>query len=414
MKIDPNWASWLGQLQPGQRAMLAETLVAQGETPLPPFVGYCGHSKCGLPQFHTAAGDVCPAGHGGAPNLSILPAVAELTAKYERLEDERDALAAKLLATGSTVQLSASGPKVQVMLPDDSEVFIHLEKAEPFVDVFGLMPLFEREAFKENYLFKGPKGIGKTLAVTHKARQDKVPLVVIPCSEDTRKIDLFGSLMAINNETVFVLGGLPLAIEMANKHGRAIIVFEELNALTPQVQKSTNELLDFRQSVTIRQAQKTWRLKPGCEIWAVGTMNPSVYGGTYDINEDLKSRFEEMDFDYPAFEWEKKIIKEAAGAPDGFGPIVDKLIAFASETRTGTIGYALSPRDLVRMLKSMIRLSAPSTKPEPSAIHTELQKTLLKFEGDDKKTVHKSMIRCFPGLPKMKSTWGGKDMDDVS
>lgn len=282
-----------------------------------------------------------------------------------------------------------------------------VDNPPPYIDIFHLHDLYKVLAYRSNILLKGPKGDGKTLSVITFAHASQTPLIIQECSEDTKKMDLMGSQTLIGTETIFTLGCIPAAIETANEYGRAILLFEELSALTPQVQKQLNAVTDFRKQCSMPFLGKTYKLRPGAFLWVVGTMNPSVYGGTYDLNEDLKSRFEEVDLTYPEHGQEKAILQTACKhligqkmptpyrTLDGGmakdihhidDTILDLAIKLARETRQQATGYALSSRDLVRFIEAIAVLGWEKA----------LQLVLCKFEGDeDKGTVKKRISSIF-------------------
>lgn len=309
-------------------------------------------------------------------------------------------------------------PNVKITRTPTAELFI--EKAPPYLDVFYLHDIYKALAFRSNILLKGPKGDGKTLSVITYAHATQTPLIIQECSEDTKKMDLMGSQTLIGNETIFTLGCIPAAIDTANEYGRAILLLEELSALTPQVQKQLNAVTDFRRNCSMPFLGKSYKLRKDAYLWVVGTMNPSVYGGTYDLNEDLKSRFEEIDLTYPEVGQEKQILQLAcqnyigAKMPTPYrtldggvakeiwhidDTILTLVIKLAGETRQQATGYALSTRDLVRLVETIALVG----------IERALQLVLCKFEGEeDKGTMKKRISSIFsPAIP-LKNYWGSK------
>lgn len=207
-----------------------------------------------------------------------------------------------------------------------------------------------------NLLLNGPKGNGKSLLLATYAQQTQTPYLTVECSEETKERHLKGGFVVKGGSTPFVLGTVSNAIMVANEVGRAMIVFEEINALSPQRQKELNALTDFRKRIEIPEL--SWRLElvPGAKLFIAGTMNPSVYGGTYELNEDLKSRFVELEMGYPHPEAEIEILRMMNTEP-GLDGIIEKLVDIAQQTRQeGVMGYALSTRDLVEILKSVPRV----------------------------------------------------------
>lgn len=262
----------------------------------------------------------------------------------------------------------------------------------PFVDIHGLIPVYNKLAFQYNLLVKGPKGDGKTLSFINYAHATQTPLITVECSQDTKWRNLMGSFL---NLSQFQLGPIPQAIDIANTYGRAMIVFEEVNALTPQIQKVLNAVLDFRRFVNIPQIGKIYKLDPGKQLWCVATMNPSVYGGTYDLNEDLRSRWVELEVGYPKHGQEKDIIKAYYPNLQIDEKVVDQCIRFAADTRQQGTGYALSTRDLVDLIGLVNVMS----------LQDALQLTVCKFEGEDRETVIKRVSSSFAGI-RPKKHWG--------
>lgn len=271
---------------------------------------------------------------------------------------------------------------------------LYVRESPPYEDVFSLLELYRRLAFRSNLLLKGPKGDGKSLSIITFASQNNIPIVIQESSEDTKKYDLQGSQFLIGSETVYVLGCIPTAIDVANETGKCILLLEELNALTPQVQKQLNAVADFRKMSSLPHIGRVYRLREGAMLWIVATMNPSVYGGTYDLNEDLKSRFEEIEVTYPNPAQERRILK--AACPNLIQDAqLDLIIRMANESRQQATGYALSTRDLVRLVHTVAQLG----------LDTAIQLVLCKFEGDDRNTIIKRINSIF-GPKGWKSYWG--------
>lgn len=197
-------------------------------------------------------------------------------------------------------------------------------------------------------LIRGPKGTGKTLGIAYYAFKKKIPIIQFDCAENTKRFDLVGRFLPKGDKIEFLLGSMAVAIEVANQAGMAVLSFEEINALSPQMQKSLNQLLDWRRHVFIPEIGKTFALNDNAKLLIVATMNPSTYGGVFELNEDLKSRFAEIDMKYPSEKEEEKIINEIVSIPD---ILRSKILTIAAETRSGMnkgeLSYALSTRDVV-------------------------------------------------------------------
>ena len=233
-----------------------------------------------------------------------------------------------------------------------------------YVDVFQLIPLIEHLCYSPaagkwdppNILLTGHKGTGKSLLFAHWAQMKNVPYLALDCSEETWESHIRGGFVAKQGYTPFVLGTVANAIQIANEFGFCVLVLEEINALSPQRQKDLNSLTDFRKKVEVPELSYRFELLPKASMLVAGTMNDSQYGGTYELNEDLKSRFLELEIPYPPPGAEKRILIEMVPEAAHMEPVIDSLIKIAKETRQEATGYALSPRDLVQILKLVPRV----------------------------------------------------------
>lgn len=270
-------------------------------------------------------------------------------------------------------------------------------KSPPYVDVFNLLPLYQKLIFRKNLLIKGPKGDGKSLSIVSLATYTQTPLITQPCSEDTKKRDLIGSFFIQGDKTPFMLGTMATAIDIANEYGRAILAFEEVNALTPQTQKQLNEFLDFRKSVSIPQIGKTYRLREGAQLWVVAMMNNVLYGGTYQLNEDFRSRWTEVEIGYPTMEQEKQILEANGIIGDSYNDILEGCVSIAAQTRDKhhSFNYSLSTRDVVGLAETILLLGFDEA----------LQLLSHKFEGRDHELIATRISSTFRGAPRVKDKW---------
>jgi len=248
-----------------------------------------------------------------------------------------------------------------------------------FVDMYGLHDIYEGLQFEAPLICVGPKGIGKTLSFQSWAAKIKCPIVTFDCSEDVRRSHLIGMYVLRGDQTPFILGPIPTAFEIANEYGMCILAFEEVNALTPQMQKGLNSVADYRRKVEVPECQRVFKLKPGARLWVVGSMNTSVYGGVYQLNEDLKSRFRLLALDYPKPSKEKEVVQAVlnGNASKLDSGIIDKVLLLAHETRQKTLEYALSTRDVVQLLEDIAALDT----------QTALRIVIGKFDDSDRDTI---------------------------
>lgn len=256
-----------------------------------------------------------------------------------------------------------------------------------YVDTNGLLGLYDKLAFKSNLVLVGPKGIGKSLSLSAFAAKTDTKIITFDCSEDVRRSHLLGMFVLRGAETPFVLGPLATAFEVANECGSAILVLEEINALSPQMQKVLNSSTDFRKRIEVPEAGSVFQLEKGAKLWITGTMNTAVYGGVYELNEDLKSRVRLVPMDYPEVGQEQQIIAEVLKAQNiRLDPnTVNHVLTLAHETRQKSVEYALSTRDVVQILED--------------TSYVGLEKALWlvsgKFEGEDRSTVAERVKSIF-------------------
>jgi len=183
----------------------------------------------------------------------------------------------------------------------------------------------------------------------------------------------------------FTLGTLTTAISVANECGACVLIVEEINTLRPELHSALFSVADFRRSVEVPSLGKIFKVNPGVNFWIVGTMNPG-YGGTYHLNEALRSRFNFAEVSYMDEKDEATLLEKVFSSPPHAAgrKLVRKLLNFAVESRSGEWEYALSTRDLVYLVRlqerigdaRMLRVLEAKFDPEHrDAIRSRLQST---------------------------------------
>lgn len=221
-----------------------------------------------------------------------------------------------------------------------------------------IMP--HEEVPPSNVMLNSEHGLGKTLLAATLALElgeslgMEVPLIVFDCSEDTREYHLIGMPTPVGGgDFAFQLGPFPLAIEVANETGLAILLAEEISALPPGTQKTFNRMTDWRRGIYVPAVGKVYQLVPEATVIVMGTMNPATYQGVYTLNDDLRSRFQEFALPRPSQKDLRRIFDHACGwAPPALRGQVAQLI---HETRSDATDYSMSTRDGVNLLKSLVR-----------------------------------------------------------
>ena len=258
--------------------------------------------------------------------------------------------------------LRISGIECRYMLP----AALISKKGLKYVDIHGVLSLLQalsldpvtRTWDPPNLLLSGPKGTGKSLLGAYLAELQGLPYLSLDCTEETRERHFKGGFVAKSGETPFIFGALSNAIQVANEVGFAMLVLEEVNALSNQMQKVVNSVTDFRRKVEIPELSLRLELAASARLWVIATMNPVVYGGSGELNEDLKSRFLELEIPYPTPEQEKHILRALSPVPlnDEMERALNFLVNIAADTRQGNLGYSLSPRDLVEVMRLLPRV----------------------------------------------------------
>jgi len=294
-------------------------------------------------------------------------------------EEERASNGIKILPVKAEDYLPKSVPEYVPRDYEEQLFMAHLESGIPL-------------------LLVGPKGVGKTLSIAAFAAKHNIPIIQFDCSENTKRQDLIGRFLLVGDEVVYELGVMPTAITVANQYGKAILVFEELNALTPQMQKILNQLLDWRRHVYIPEIGKIYRLENGCKLLIVGTMNPSYYGGVHELNEDLRSRFAEVFIDYPTEKEESRILERISDLDEDLRKL---LITLAIETRngyaSGELSYALSTRDLT--IFAQVYNSYRAVMDDKQALIMALKSTVVnRYEDKNEKATIVQRIHSVFGV----------------
>ena len=236
--------------------------------------------------------------------------------------------------------------KIKVL--NDIDFDSHIQTVDqPYHEVGNEFDLFDSHLESgEAILLEGPKGCGKSLAIAKWCYVRRIPFITFDCSEETKEGHLMGRLVVRGQETPFHLGMIPRIIEVCNHFGSAVIIFEELNALTNQMQKLLNPLLDWRKGAYVETTGTYYHLQKGKQLLVMATMNPSSYSGVNDLNDDLLSRFSVYKWDYPTMSQEKEFLN-STGVP---AEVVRQFLKLGQETRAaelrGDTTHSISTREL--------------------------------------------------------------------
>ena len=207
------------------------------------------------------------------------------------------------------------------------------------------------------------------------------------------------------------LGIIPTIIDCANQQGTAVLVLEEMNALSPAMQKQLNPLLDWRKGIFVEPVGKYYRLNPDAKLLIFATMNPSSYGAsTNELNEDLMSRFGIWQWTYAPTSEEKKILS-TKGLSKVF---IKNILNLAKESRAmarkNEISYPISTRDLALLVQ---QYQAYKKISGINALQTALEVIILgKYEVEEEKAQMKSRIESIFGVEEVSDNPPTESIDE--
>ena len=139
----------------------------------------------------------------------------------------------------------------------------------------------------ENLIVYGGAGIGKSTQFEKFCEEEKLPLIRIGSNSEAIPDDLYYSKSFIDNTVVYHAKAFVQAVEIANKIGACVLVFEEINANPESVMVAMHSMTDSIKSVQTDIG--LCKLNKGCKLLVVGTANLG-YAGTGLITQALESR----------------------------------------------------------------------------------------------------------------------------
>jgi len=268
----------------------------------------------------------------------------------------------------------------------------------------------------EPLLLEGPKGCGKSLAVAKWCSNTDKAFITFDCSEGVKEGHLIGRLIIQGKSTPFHLGLLPTIIEICNKRGGAVIILEEINSLTAQMQKLLNPLLDWRKGVFVEAVGIHYEVTEGNKLLVMATMNPSSYGGVNELNDDLLSRFTVEKWDYPTMSDEKRILSKNIkqfGVP---AEIVKQFMKLAQETRAAekreseAISHSISTRELDSIFRLYEAYSKKWDNPVTKLINGKIRGM---YHEEEEWNIVKSRIESIFGREVFNEAFAKMDEDEI-
>lgn len=206
---------------------------------------------------------------------------------------------------------------------DAAQAFLISE--EPYYEPQGNeIPLFE-QAYRNRIplLLKGPTGCGKTRFMEHMAWRLKRPLITVSCHDDLTAADLVGRYLLTGGETVWMDGPLARAVRLGG-----LCYLDEIVEARKDTTVVIHPLADDRRVLPIEKTGELLAAPP--EFGLAISYNPGYQSVLKDLKQSTRQRFVALEFDYPAFELERRIVMHETGLDE---ETAGRLVKFATTTR---------------------------------------------------------------------------------
>lgn len=201
----------------------------------------------------------------------------------------------------------------------------HLIEKEPYYEPVGNEIAIFEAAYRNRLpiLLKGPTGCGKTRFMEHMAWRLKRPLITVSCHDDLTASDLVGRYLVKGGETVWVDGPLTRAVRAGG-----ICYLDEIVEARKDTMVVIHPLADDRRELPM---EKLGQLLQAPETFCLAiSYNPGYQSVLKDLKQSTRQRFVALEFDYPAPDLERRIVKNESGVDAG---MAEKLVKFAQMTR---------------------------------------------------------------------------------
>ena len=200
------------------------------------------------------------------------------------------------------------------------------------------------------FYFFSPPGLGKTVLGGYLAACYKCPYQIINCVNSMIDLDLLGSQILIGESTKWQDGPIPSIIRAANHSKMAILIINELNALTVNAQMALNPLLDKQEGVILTQNNNEFvNLSEDSQLLIIATMNPDVMG-INDLQASVRDRASAIiEMTYPSLEKESWLIQQLTGLDEKWALMYCEVIAECRRAKfvDNTVTKAPSTRAII-------------------------------------------------------------------
>ena len=242
----------------------------------------------------------------------------------------------------------------------------YIPATEPYYEPVGEeVSLFET-AWKNRLplLLKGPTGCGKTRFMEHMSWRLQLPLITVSCHDDLTASDLIGRFLIHNGETVWRDGPLATAVRCGG-----ICYLDEIVEARKDTTVVIHPLADDRRVLPLEKLGQL--LEAGDSFCLAISYNPGYQSVLKELKPSTRQRFIALEFDYPAFDLETKIIQHESGLENDLS---DRLVKFAAKTRN-LKGNGLEEGASTRVLVHAARLMVSGILPA-QACHSAITQSL--------------------------------------
>ncbi len=262
----------------------------------------------------------------------------------------------------------------------------YLEQGTEYRDILAYVKHYKGKVKCIPIILSGPPAVGKSMLVENLAREMGCSYFEINGTAGLTREDLEGTPAIINGNSIWKISEIEKAINDANLNGIAVLCINEYNIIRPEVQVSTNGLLDYQGRFRLTtDANRLVQIEEGNTLVIVATINEGLTG-TYDIQQSVLSRIKlYIRLGYPNKKLESMILSIQSGIDPKIATIIcdagTELRRAATEL-DGTISRAVSTRELIAFA-SMIMV--PDIKLEIAFDYTVVNK--LADEIDEKRSI---------------------------
>jgi nitric oxide reductase NorQ protein len=158
-------------------------------------------------------------------------------------------------------------------------------------------------------MLKGPTGCGKTRFVQYMAWRLERPLITVACHEDLSATDLVGRFLLEGEETVWHDGPLTTAVKIGG-----ICYLDEVVEARKDTIVLIHPLTDDRRILPIEKLGTL--LEAPDEFMLVISYNPGYQSVLKDLKQSTRQRFVSLEFTYPSFENEVRIVMHEGGVDE--------------------------------------------------------------------------------------------------